>query len=194
MASELQIYPSGFLGPKHLRQSTPADPADVARQLMDRNRAVEIQRHTYSLEAEDYMQQLLNGNQAKDQFTQREEVLSFAKSALDARASDVTVATWVTTQFASPEFSDYHRRWLEETFEFIYWNKRRDFMINTWVSLLTVKSSVIYKGAGPSQKLRDMFGSTSITMNELILMWISKDGGYNDLVQSLYVLYGPRRA
>lgn len=192
----LKIYPSGFIGNGALRQSSPADPADVARQLMDRNRAVEIQRHTYSLQAEDYMSAFVNGAPHKDKFEYREEVIRFAKEALFANVgTNMTTMDWLNMQYSCPEFSEYHHRWIVETLRFLQ-GRPRLYSVSTWSSLVSVKSQLVYSGKGVHpdviRAVYDTYGIES--MSDLVLHWLQLDGGFYDLVQSLFVLYGPRRA
>lgn len=82
--------------------------------------------------------------------------------------------------------SDLHYRFLQDTLEFIKTGKR-GMSIHTWMSLLSVKEETLTKKvvAKTAYSMK-----SDLYRNVSVMQWLSHEGGLQDLVISLYIIFG----
>lgn len=194
MASNLKIYPSGFLGSAAVAQTQPKDLVAVAKQIFNRSYIPRSNPYTASLEVLDLWTTLLNDEKAHQSFEFKEKIL---KAAL-THFGEVRFLDWVRAQWTSPEYGDNHSRWIDETVEFVFTGKRRGLSTNGWCVILTAgENDTGLKTFSPTIKKCMMNGSfltnrSNINMVDFITAWVRQPNGINDLLNSLQVLYGVR--
>jgi len=193
MASEFKLYPSGFIGPDHLKQSERDGVGEMAHALMDRTRTYEAQRYTYSLQAEKFGKILLHESRRLTQFDVQEELVVFAKQALP----DMSLQQWLGMQYDSTEFSHYHNLYLEESLRFACDQVRRTYHLQLWCNMVTADATAPYIGRGLSRKVKDsieyMNAGPAPTTHDLLRAWLGRPDGLADLAGFLFVMYGPRQ-
>ena len=82
--------------------------------------------------------------------------------------------------------SDLHYRFLQDTLEYIKTGKR-SMSIHTWMSLLSVKEKTLTKKQAPKTAYSM---KSDLYRNVSVMQWLTHDGGLQDLVLSLYIIFG----
>ena len=185
MSDSLQFYPSGFLG-SSLVELTGSLPPDIEHRTERWVGAVMRPNGMLGMkEVEDLWAAHRAGDPGVNSFEFRERILIAAKRAFgDGRFGD-----WLQAQYGSLFYGDYHRRWLIETAEFVMLGKPRQCTYNVWMGLLDtgrtspcvgMVTSVALDAAAPGSK------------SDFLEMWVKKERGILDLLESLHVLFGLR--
>lgn len=200
MAAELKLYPSGFLGSSTVAQTEPMDVISTAKQLFNKGINPKVSKYTANGDVVALWDAVCSGIPEYKTFEFKERIL---RTALGAFGTE-KIVDWIGTQTLSPYFSDYHRRWIDETLWFIYAGKRRQMSNNNWKVLLTTNGE---NDKGPrfsrtvnhfllGEKLRtetyeELFRG-NLTVAEFVGNWCAADDGLDDLIGSLNVLFGKR--
>lgn len=192
-----KIYPRGFLG-------APVEPV-LSKQRRTDNR---LTYDTTVFDAND--SRLVTANQKIDEyyaafvrrdgfkgadFDFREKALHQILHAFGTQDFN----EWYAAQFKSPSFGELHRRFLDDTLKFIR-TGQRELDLSTWVSLLTPADSRdtdIYL----SLRAKTYFNVSSVgellepgayrgSLVETVQDWLSKDGGFSDLLVTCHILFG----
>lgn len=187
------ILQSGFLGLNDvgLVRSEPIDndkfvravelgkPADAAGNVFFYNKDVEA---LYSRFANDH--RLIR------QFEFREELFKLAKIVF----GNQSFATWVTVQLQSPHLTATHRRFINDTMEYIY-SGDREVSCENWMGLIyprdataaDAKTAILVKDyfAGSCPKLPNGF-------IDLIAQWTQHTYGTTDLLHFLAIVFSKR--
>jgi hypothetical protein len=200
MTELLKIYPSGFLGSSAVLQTKPIDVATVASQLFNRGLVRATSRYLANQEVVELWEDVTAGTSEYKTFDFKERVL---RCAIAAFGTD-SVVDWAQTQTDSPDFTDSHFRWVDETLLYIFAGKRRELSANNWQSLLTVGGK---DSNGPrlspiarhfllgetNRKLNTpAISRVNLTVRQLVGQWCQQPGGIADLTASLNVLFGAR--
>lgn len=199
MGSEvLKCYPSGFLGSSVVTQTQPVTVFSRARSLISGDVLPHvINAQTSNRVIVDLWAEHLANTVPKRSWEHYELLLT---TALRAFGTD-SFKDWVITQSQSPEYSENHSAWIDETLSYIYLGKSRQFNYSTWVALLGPGG--LSRPALPLSEpvITCLFGANSgkntqpITKGLLLDVlrdWVSVPGGAEDLISSLNVLFGKR--
>jgi hypothetical protein len=106
--------------------------------------------------------------------------------------------SWVKLNAASPTFTQSHADFITDTVRFIMTGKR-DIPVGTWERLIgpgqnDPTATIIF-----DQQLMNSLPtgysvlrkqSTQSNLNNIIALWLSRDGGFTDMVTTLYTLFG----
>lgn len=191
---KLKVYPSGFLGSALIEQTTPIDVLTVAKQLFNSGLSPKNTPFTASSEIVDLWFTAISGSEEFKTFEYKEKVLKFA---LKSFGTD-KLLDWVEVQYKNPEFTDTHSKWIDETISFVGSGKPRELTFNNWTTILSAGSSSPAKRK-QSPIIKDYFFSSAsllnksnITIKKFILSWVRQNGGIEDLLYSLNMLYGKR--
>jgi len=194
--SSMRLFPRGFLGgnikPQIERSSNPYNAEIGKHQYIANDRdsngtsiaANPIVEGLYS----DYIKNFI----ATSSFDFRKQVLAVALSAFGTP----NFAIWFTTQYKSPAAGDLHNRFLDDTLKFINTGSR-DMSLETWQSLLLITDEGNNIGA-MSKYAKDFFGiqdhqdvfKANTSLIEVVQKWCSKEGGLEDLLGTLHILFG----
>lgn len=188
------IYPRGFLGydiglPVVKVENGIKDILDSVyynKSLVNKDRTV-----ISNTEIENLFKALIQQSWSGNSFEYRERVLKAALTAFGTKS----FFDWCQLQNESPYFTDLHRRFLNDTFEFIKTGKRV-MAVGTWASIIrpraiaSVDRSTDYKVSdyfrlNQGSLLRRPFGITDNIIN-----WTSQPGGVEDMVATLHILFG----
>lgn len=200
MTDQLKMYPSGFLGSAVVAQTEPMDVVTTARQLFNKGLNPKVSRYVANQEVVDLWEAACAGTPEYRTFAFKERIL---RAALQAFGT-VRVADWIGTQADSPYYSDYHRRWIDETLAFIYGGQARQLSENNWRLLLSTDQSPYHGDRFSRQVKHYLLGEKlrtaafeepyrgALTFPEFIADWCAKEGGLKDLLGSLNNLFGKR--
>jgi hypothetical protein len=101
-------------------------------------------------------------------------------------------ATWLKDQQQNPQIVGFNQEFLKDTLNFIH-GKDRVMSVTTWTDLLgdtgTLGKAVNASSLNPSQVLLGR-GETTI---QILQAWVSRPNGVEDLMQTLYLLFGQAR-
>lgn len=199
MGASLKIYPSGFVGPADVQQTTPVSAASVMRSLMSRQVNPNLTQYTSAQEVDDLMGAMSNLREKPGSFEFRERVIKLAWRLLFPGAIPGDFIDLASNQRAYADYSDLHRRWLEETIRFVEFGTARTIQNLSWVSILTAGGGnhsnitlsqdliadlgTIYKHEGTTP-----FYRATICLSK----WIHRPGGVQDLLETMAVMYGSR--
>lgn len=188
------IYPRGFLGydiglPVVKVENGIKDILDSVyynKSLVNKDRTV-----ISNSEVENLFKALIQSSWSGNSFEYRERVLKAALSAFGTKS----FFDWCQLQNESPYFTDLHRRFLNDTFEFIKTGKRT-MAVGTWASIIrprpiasmdrnTEYKVTEYFRLNQGSLLRRPFGIT-----DTVVGWTSQPGGVEDMVATLHILFG----
>lgn len=186
--AELRDYPSGFLGSASVKNTRPMEKAANQARILDGSSINPIEGRPAALEVCQIWEAYSSGADEAKTFEFTERVISCAVKVFGT----TYLIDWIAAQPASPDWDEWNFRWIEETLNYVYRGKPRALSYNNWVSLLAIDGD-----DGPTQNSEAFkrLGDGShhhATIADFIQSWLQNDGGFTDLVESLYVLFGNR--
>jgi hypothetical protein len=103
-------------------------------------------------------------------------------------------ALFLNTQKNNPFLYGYNYEFLLDTLKFIKTGRRR-VSVQNWLALLTEnpKPSNDFRERATSKEIRDFYNAVGVAGNKVIADWVSQPGGLNDMVVSLYIMFGESR-
>lgn len=191
-----KVYPRGFLGsvqsPTIERTSYPSNPStgrmnyDV--RLFDSSKSTKI---TANMTIDSLYREYVRRGSTSYDF--REKVFIAALNAFGTR----NIYEWYVAQFNGPSFGDTNRQFIDDTFKFIM-TGRRNLPLTNWNSL--VKADENNNGVTQlgEHAMKFFVGCRTIndrpirnmSIAEFIQDWISAEGGFNDMLFTLFILFG----
>ena len=127
------------------------------------------------------------------EFDFREKVFLAAKHAFGTQS----LYNWLKAQTSNPYITSLHKTFITETLLFVLAHDPRNIEINQWVSLLIYDTkckaitldinSLIEKDLA-----KVAVKNTSGDLNKLISQWVGRPGGMEDLIITLFVIFGNR--
>ena len=196
-----KVYPSGFLGSHTVPTTKPIDIEKIKDRLFDLSAISNPDGHTANLEVTRLWDKVTQGSPEYKTFDFKEAVLVAALNAFGA----MRVIDWLRIQPESPYYSDYHARWVDETLAYVFEGKARLYSTHNWTTLLQLVPGVTLKGLTSGTKhyfYQDTnfkplafidYPTPNLLMTDFITKWVSQPFGIDDLVASLYVLFGERQ-
>jgi hypothetical protein len=188
--SDVKIYPSGFIGSAKVRQTKTKGFEDIARRIIDRAVSSDSSNYTASLDVIELWDVVRQNKPEFRTFEFKEKIIVTALNTFGAS----TLGQWIDLQLSSEEHSSHHTAWLEETMGYVILGARRKLNYDSWTMLLSADGKperTTNRGWKLDQLLKDR-PYQNMTMRNVVLMWVQREGGINDLIESLFVLYGPR--
>lgn len=141
-------------------------------------------------------ERLVRKDVSGDDFDFREQVIKLALRAFGTQ----NVSTWLLTNLRSPALSQQHADFISDTICFVKTGKR-EYPIQMWERMITAGTNdpirpsdyktEAYRAYGVSTQV-DLF-RTQQTLIDFIQSWISRPGGFVDLVYTLNILFGEDR-
>lgn len=194
MRDNLKLYVRGFFGSMKMAtetyQSTRTRPIlsvfDLAPEALEHvvcnNSVVEI----YNA--------LVRRQVISTDFDFRERVIKVALTAFGT----TNFQQWAELQKESPTFTQLHADFIVDTVRFITTGKRY-IPVQTWESMIGPGSNdptdkiefdaTVMGGLPTGYSVRNQQPST-VNLNNVIALWLSRTGGFTDLVYTLYTLFG----
>ena len=193
LTSSMPVLHSGYVSidTQRLRRPNPVDPS-LQQILIAKVTPEPMFRYWFNEEVDALYNAWTSDNTRLKDFDFRERVLTAAFRAFGVRS----LRTWVEAQQRKPKYSLMHQRYLLETLEFIYFGKTRALKTLQWVALLSASDETnsvqtdLTPYFGPQDSL--VGGGRSVAMCDIIQAWCSRPGGFEDLMVSLYVIFGSR--
>lgn len=122
------------------------------------------------------------------EFDEKQRVIEFAISVFGK-----SFRYWYAAQKFSKCFSERHQGYIDDTFNFILGGNRK-LANESWYRLLddtrVQQSSYIPDRLFHNPNKTGPFIPNDIV--EVLILWVSRENGVNDLLESLYVIYGKR--
>lgn len=193
----LKAYPAGFLGNKEVPQTDLVESNKILDQLNKAfGRSVNHRRpvHTANAQIDLLWLKALSMSAECKTFEFKELII---KASLTAFGTD-SFSEWLSVQYQNPEYTKMHHRFIDETLQYIQNGTKREMSVNNWTVLLTsnVVENNTEKYTDVQQKflLSNVNGKLNIhlSIRELILMWLRQKNGINDLMGSLFIMFGSR--
>jgi hypothetical protein len=195
-AGAFKIYPRGFLGtvqsPTIEKTTSGQQSENIGRlhfdvTMFDANKSARI---TANMVIDNLYREAVR--RGSTPFDLREKVYIAALRAFGTHS----FYDWYRVQYESPAFGLTNRRFLDDTFKFIQ-TGRRDLPLSNWISM--VKADEVNPGTREfDQYAVSFFGCTnpseqptySASLPEILQQWLSKEGGFNDFLGTLFILFG----
>lgn len=188
------VYPRGFLGfniglPVEKRGANTAKLLESVRF----NREIDETRLVISNKKIEELYLAMQTAQASTKsFDFRERILLVA---LHAFGTD-SFLDWLILQEKSPYLSDVHRRFINDTLNFLATGQRAMSVV-TWKSFINVRE-LNAADAKPDLKTRDFFSITGpidtkserFSLKTVLTRWVAQPGGFEDLLFTLHILFG----
>ncbi len=198
----LKPYPSGFLGSNVVNQTEKQSDVEKIKLSLDhffgKREVGNNSNYTSSLDVNIYYTQYINNTESTHEFSFIEDVIKIALKVFGTQ----TFAQWLSTQSNHKFFTKDHHRFIEETIELVTTGKKRKYSFNVWNILLTSeKTDTNTPKFTPIQQdylyapniTNPVFNNTTKTIKQFILDWLKQEDGFDDLLNSLFILFGFRR-
>jgi hypothetical protein len=195
MPKALPVLQSGFvsLHQKGLVLPDPIEPT-LRAAVVFKDYKSPLQKYFYSQEVTEIYHAWLTNSDVLKKFEFRERLLKAAFASFYT----TDVFEWFESQALSPVLGDLHRVFLIETLEYLFAGRDRLTAISQWTSLLEADKSNpklilgIDRYFNRNHREHDPKVLVTRSMVEMIKIWSSKEGGFADLLVSLYVIFGQR--
>lgn len=194
---KFRVYPRGFLGVDVARHFD-RTPKPYAQQLgyqqytatggqQDGN-DIPINPHVESLYS-DYIRNVV----ATSSFEFRRRALQIAFQAFGTPRFDI----WMMAQYKNPAAGQLHGEFLEDTIHFLT-TGRRNMALEAWSSLIIITDEGNRVGRMPESMIKffDLDSPANVRSTDnahlvnIIQMWCSREGGLEDLIGTLHILFG----
>jgi hypothetical protein len=189
---ELRLYPSGFRGTASVRNTKPIDMERARHRFFSSSAVKTPEGRSGNLEVAQIWEAVSSGAAEVKTFEFHERVLKAAVKAFGC----TFIYDWICYQRKSPNWDEYHQRWIDETLQFVIRGKPRQFSSHNWVGLLDSDGQDVSQ-EHDSQIVNEVFYtkervSDGLRVSEFIQRWLQQPHGFEDLTESLYVLFGNR--
>lgn len=187
--SDLKRYPSGFVGSACVEQAESHTEEATKRSILSPNVGFPFEPCPYTANAEvvELWADQIAGVEKVNSFYFLEKVLATSLTAFGT----LTLGDWVHAQ-ADAGVCAYHHQWIEETLQFVFLGRPREYSYNVWSGLLDAASAP--EAYTPSALFQDWVGPRGIYRNAdwpvVIQEWVARPEGIRDLLESLNLLFG----
>jgi hypothetical protein len=188
-SQQFRLYPRGFLG-ANINSQTERTPKPFTGVLKMTQYTVNDKKSSKggppaNPHVEALYAQYIKKNPSWGSFDFRKETLLTALGAFGTRS----FRSWYLSQHQSPACGDLHNRFLTDTLRYIN-EGRREMGLMTWGSLITMTDEG--NSVGPvSEYAKNLFKHDfGNSLTSVIQKWISHDGGLEDMLGTLHILFG----
>jgi hypothetical protein len=137
-----------------------------------------------------------NSDLLKD-FDFREKIL---KTAIESFGT-YNFYDWLTLQSTKPTLSDLHKTYILDTLEYLMLDQPRKIDNTSWMRLLQADDRPNAVVIDVKQYFMSKPGSLATSdvrlpskMLSILKLWVSKERGFEDLLMTLYIIFGDRSA
>jgi hypothetical protein len=190
------VYPRGFIG---FDIGLPAD-----NRSMDLTKLLQAVRHNQTIvrpskpvisngEIENLWKQYKTGDRFIKSFAFREKILIAAMQAMGTKS----FLEWCLLQNSNPYFTEMHKRFMNDTFNFIETGKR-SVNVLSWMNLVVAKQAnskdqeMVFqypKFFGLQQPIQYRNDQKFIST---LAKWTSQPNGFDDLVGTMHIFFGDK--
>ena len=184
--TKVPLLQSGFasLTSSGLSRPLPADDLMIKR-LLFKDFLISNLDQFYSVEVNDLYDSWCKFPAKIREFEFREQILLSAMKAFNVDS----IYKWIDAQNKLAQMSNYHDKFLEDTFNFIL-GRPRCIELPQWVKLIEFE----HHPRAIALNYDNFFhgGCLPSGLPELFNLWLSRPNGFEDLLQTAYVIYGNR--
>lgn len=189
------VLQSGFVGlSQHgLRRPDIIEPT-LRQAVIFKEYKLPLARFFYSPEITELFVRWSSNPESLKDFDFRERIMKAAFAAFNTPS----FYKWLDMQMEKPTVSDLHKAFIMETLEYLFLDKPRQIQNVQWIRLLEANEKThrvkvdldVYFG-------RETMGVDTqrrlpVALVDNIRAWVSKDHGFEDLLVSLFVIFGDR--
>ena len=194
MNSLFPVLQSGFIAASDKELSRPDSETDiVADYVLGATHLKNINNRFFSKVVTKLYNEWRNNREKMKDFAFRELILKQTKECFTFNTG-LSCLKWFQMQFDTPMVSDMHVQFLVDTMKFVA-GEERGLATFQWFSILEANTTIV-----PSQSTWDEVSRVfnhclpSYDFYTVLQMWVSRPHGYEDLLTSLFVIYGERTA
>lgn len=191
-----QIYHRGFLGKVIANDSPESDTSAILKKLkniqFNPNVFVkEIKNPIFNQDVEALYSHLSKSSVGTYNFDFHQKILSAFLDAFEAE----DFFEWLDVQENSPQTTYLHSKFLIDTLKFLG-GEKREMSFSTWESLLNATQQngewapVIEKAMDVKKSLYLPEGASFNRFRDVAVVWCSRQGGINDMLNTLHILFG----
>ena len=178
----------------------------IVRSILQKDYLAPNNENKYDPEVDDIYRAYLADKKAMRSFEFRERVL---KAAIANFRKD-TFDEWVEFQNATKLMAPIHVEFVEETIKYVWYGRKRLLTWDSWgylvenkplqnnhrIDIPLLKATVNFDSRFDTVKdiilEREHLGSEAWSLDHFLSTWVSREGGFNDLLETLNVVFGDR--
>lgn len=196
MQTTYPILQSGFIGltEKGLKRPDPIEPSFRDAVIFKEIKSP-LRKYKYSPAVKQLFVEWNSNPKLLKDFDFRERIL---KTAFESFGS-VDFLQWIALQNEKPTTTDLHSTFITETLDYLLTDTPRKIQPSIWIRLLeaderpsSVKFDVKKYFRQESANYNTFDAKLPTKLEGIILSWVSKDRGFEDLILSLFVIFGDR--
>jgi hypothetical protein len=191
--SKASILASGYITyPNENLITKPLDENIYIKYVIVRDYLKNHSSYFYSEEIE-YLYRLANQNDNSiNDMDNRIRVIQLAKMLFN----DSSILDWVELQKHNPLISVFHIDFIKDTLGYIFRGTRHRMDMGSYIRLLEPnvanKDNIVNLTKYLDEVLSEYSDFRPISLGTTITIWMAQPNGYIDLINTLYILYGPR--
>lgn len=135
----------------------------------------------YSEELTEIYNQWSGKPEIMKEFSFREKVLTQAKRLF----STVSILSWFNAQSGQTYVGSSHQQFLNDTYNFVVHGTTRPIHIAQWLPLLNAERITVTRHF-------DYASFSGSLLTSFLQTWVTRPGGYTDLLIALHVIFGSR--
>lgn len=108
---------------------------------------------------------------------------------------------WLALQSKQPTITDLHRAFILETLDYLLLQSPRKISVTSWARMIEAAQRADTVTIDVTKYFKKDYGSSDsdnvripVRISEVIQLWTSKPDGFDDLLYSLYIIFGDRLA
>ena len=198
MADIFPILQSGFVGGTDSRLSKPDSEANLYTDyILLKTEAKVNNPYFFSKDITKLFNDWFGNKEIMRDFDFREKVLKEAMDAFGVGNNKSALASnfphWLRLQEDKPTVSELHVKFLRDCAKFIECGKR-DLSVWQWYPLIKADTTTLASRSKDTGYIAWTAAVGSQTNENLVRKWVSHLGGYEDLLTTLFIVFGERTA
>ncbi len=193
MSNRYPILQSGFVAANESNISIHKTETDIVLDYtLSKTHLKNINNYFFSKNITAIYKAWIDNNILMNRFEFRESILKEAKQAFSFLTGG-SFQKWIQLQVDKDTVTNMHMQFLNETVGFIF-GKYRSISVHQWFSLLEVNNTSKHADNKLDYQGLDIDTSAIYSLEKVIQLWVSRDIGFEDLLCTLYVIFGERTA
>jgi len=161
---------------------------------LDKDHLKSKSHYFYFKEVDDLYEEWSKNNTLIKTMEFREKIIKAAKNAFN----NVSIYNWLNTQKYANTVTSTHENFISETIGFVL-GSPRSIQTSQWIRLLEVSEKAQSINLDIDKyfnrnNIQNQLKFSSSLLTDFIVRWVSQPNGFEDMLLSLYVIFGDRPA